>query len=90
MQNKYTKNSILQALKGGKINFSHTESVNLLNSFFNLIEAEVKNGYSVKLSHFGSFSSAIRASRPAKNFQTGEMMQTKSIKKLSFKKSKTS
>jgi integration host factor subunit alpha len=87
---KYTKNSILQALKGGKMNFSHIEATNLLNDFFQLIESETKNGNSVKLSRFGVFHSSIRASRPAKNFKTGETIQTKSIKKLSFKKSKTS
>ncbi len=88
MTTKLTKNSLIEHLKGEAVGLSDGDSKMLLNQFFKTLEEETENGSNVKFHKFGTFKSKKYASRKAKNFKTGEAIETKKQVKISFNPSK--
>jgi nucleoid DNA-binding protein len=84
MTTKLTKNSLIEHLKGEAVGLSDHESKELLNKFFETLEEETAIGNNVKFYKFGTFKSKKHAPRKAKNFQTGEVIETKEKVKISF------
>ncbi len=60
-----------------------------LKAVFDTIKTEVVAGNKVDIAGFGSFQSADRAARTARNPQTGETIQIAAKKAVKFKVSKT-
>ena len=60
-----------------------------LKAVFDAIKDEVVAGNKVDIAGFGSFQSADRAARTARNPQTGEAIQVAAKKAVKFKASKT-
>lgn len=60
-----------------------------LKSVFETIKNEVVAGNKVDIAGFGSFQSADRAARTARNPKTGETVQVAAKKAVKFKVSKT-
>jgi integration host factor subunit alpha len=48
------------------------ESREIVDSFFDLIRAELVRGHDVKVANFGNFELRLQAPRPGRNVRTGE------------------
>ncbi len=68
--------------------FSKAESEKALNSVIEGISGALKNGDSLTLVGFGTFSVADRAARKGRNPQTGEEIQIAARKVVKFKAGK--
>ena len=85
---KYSKEDIISHLKSSKVGLGDGEAKELLNGFLELLKQEISNEKAVKFQGFGSFKKVKRASRRAKNFKTGEIIQTKEYNTITFTPSK--
>lgn len=82
-----TKNCIIEHLKG-EAGLGSGESAILLNSFFEEIESQLKEGTGVKFYGFGSFSKSSTSKRKIKNINTGEIQEVLIPSKIKFKRNK--
>lgn len=82
-----TKNCIIEHLKG-EAGLGSGESSELLNSFFQEIENQLKEGANVKFYGFGSFSKTVAGKRKIKNINTGEIQEVPIPSKIKFKRNK--
>ena len=60
----------------------------LLNAFLDVVTEELKNGGSIQLVGFGSFSVKTRAARKGHNPQTKEEIKISACKSIAFKAGK--
>ena len=70
-----------------KIGLSKNESVQIVESFFDIIKDALVAGENVKISGFGNFTVKEKKSRRGRNPQTGEEMEISARKVLVFKSS---
>ncbi|MCF2900896.1 HU family DNA-binding protein [Pseudoalteromonas sp. OFAV1] len=78
------KSQLIEAIsKEAEVSKSVAESC--LNAFMSTIESEVKEGNTVSLIGFGTFSLKERAARKGRNPQTGEELHIAAKKLASFK-----
>jgi len=82
-----TKNCIIEHLKG-EAGLGSGEASLLLQSFFEEIENQLKEGNNVKFYGFGSFSKSESGKRKIKNINTGEIQEVLIPSKIKFKRNK--
>lgn len=68
---------------------TQTQAEKYVNAFIDGVKAGVKKDGQVQLVGFGSFQLRKRAARKGRNPQTGEAMQIKASKTVTFKCAKT-
>ena len=87
---KYSKEDIVDYLKSTEVGLCDGEAKELLNGFFDTLKSEISNDKTIKFQGFGSFKKIKRASRKARNFKTGDVIQTKEFNTIKFIISKSS
>jgi integration host factor subunit alpha len=70
-----------------KIGFSKKETLDMVDSVFEIIQDTLANGEKVKISDFGNFEVRQKKTRKGRNPQTGEALEISARKVLSFKPS---
>jgi len=71
-----------------QLNISKKECTDLVESFLEIIKAELEKSNTVKISGFGNWVVRSKKERPGRNPQTGEKMTLEARKVLTFKTSK--
>ncbi len=69
------------------VGFPKRESYEIVESAFEIVKEELKQGGKVKIAGFGNFSVKEKKSRRGRNPQTGEEIEIPSRKVLTFKPS---
>lgn len=64
--------------------FSHRDTARIVNLFFKEVAQELKTGNSVCIFGFGNFKSRTRAARMGRNPLTGEALEIKASRAVSF------
>lgn len=70
-----------------KIGFSKKETVQMVDTVFDIIRENLAKGEKVKIAGFGNFTVRDKQSRRGRNPQTGEAMEITARRVLSFKPS---
>jgi len=81
-----TKSDIVEKVYE-KIGFSKKETMEMVDSVFDIIRDTLTEGDRVKIANFGNFEVRQKRSRKGRNPQTGEAMEISARKVLSFKPS---
>ena len=81
-----TKASIVEELYA-KTDFPKGKCTELIESVFDLMKDELKNGNDVRISGFGKWSVRQKNSRRGRNPQTGEEIEISARRVLTFKSS---
>ena len=81
-----TKADIVEKMRG-KTGFPRKESVELVETVFDIIKDTLAAGENLKISGFGNFEVRQKAERSGRNPQTGEKLVISSRRILSFKPS---
>lgn len=71
-----------------KTNLSKKDAANALAAVTEILSDQMKNGESVQLVGFGTFTTTAKAEREARNPQTGEMIKIKACRVPKFKPGK--
>ena len=71
-----------------EIGLSKTESAELVNSVFQIIEDKLSSDENVKLANFGQFQTRQKTEREARNPKTGEAVTIAPRRVVTFKPSK--
>lgn len=79
------KKSELMELLANKTGLSKTECEKVYNATFETFKEELAKGEKVSVSGFGTFKISERSARTGRNPQTGEPIQIKASKSVSFK-----
>lgn len=79
-----TKNDLAAALFD-EVGLNKRESREFIDSFFELIRAQLEQGDSVKLSGFGNFQLRDKSTRPGRNPKTGEEIPISARRVVTFK-----
>ena len=70
-----------------KVGFSRKEAVQVVELFFDLLKDSLNNHGKVKITGFGTFQVRNKRSRRGRNPQTGQEMEIKARRVLTFKPS---
>lgn len=81
-----TKADIVEKI-AEKCGITKRESIDILESVFNILKSTLENGEDIKISGFGKFEVKNKHSRKGRNPQTGEAIIIEARKILSFKPS---
>jgi len=68
-----------------KLNISKKESLQIIDSFFDLLKAELEKSNPIKISGFGQWTVRSKRERRGRNPQTGEEMTIDARKVVTFK-----
>ena len=79
------KKSELMELLANKTGLSKTECEKVYNATFEAFKEELAKGEKVAVAGFGTFKISERSARTGRNPQTGEPIQIKASKSVSFK-----
>jgi len=71
-----------------RVGFTRQEAVEAVEILLNEIKAELARGQSVRIARFASFNLRDKKARRARNPKTGEAMEIRSRRVLTFKPSK--
>jgi integration host factor subunit alpha len=71
-----------------KVGFTRQEAVEAVEILFGEIKAELARGKSVRIARFASFNLREKKARRARNPKTGEAMEIRSRRVLTFKPSR--
>ena len=81
------KSELIDAVAQGA-GLTKAQAKNAIDSYHDAVAGELKNGKSVDIAGFGSFSVAERAARTGRNPQTGAPLQIKASRVPKFKPGK--
>ncbi len=81
-----TKADLVESLYQ-KIGFSKKEAVELVEKVFDVLKSKLASGEKIKLSGFGNFVVREKRARTGRNPQTGETIEIKARRVLTFKPS---
>jgi integration host factor subunit alpha len=79
-----TKSDIVKDLNN-EIGLNKREAKELVDSFFDNIKKLLSQGHEVKLSGFGNFQLKDKSSRPGRNPRTGDDVEIKARRVVTFK-----
>ncbi|MFH1121237.1 MAG: HU family DNA-binding protein [Bacteroidota bacterium] len=81
------KSELIEAI-AHKAGITKAQAKSAIDSYHETVAGELKNGGSVEITGFGSFSVASRAARTGRNPKTGAALQIKAAKVPKFKPGK--
>ena len=79
-----TKDQFVSSL-AEELKVSKAEALRNVDGFFKIVEEKLKQDEDINLTGFGKFSVSERAAREGRNPRTGESIQIKACKIVSFK-----
>lgn len=70
-----------------QLGLNKREAKDFVDAFFEIISAQLANGQDVRISGFGSYEVQTRSPRPGRNPRTGEPVQIKPRRVVTFRAS---
>ena len=78
-----TKNELSEQLSE-QMGLTLKESRELVDGFFEILGAELRQGKAVKLANFGTFHIRSKAARPGRNLRTSEQVEVNARRSVTF------
>lgn len=66
------------------LGLTHREAGEMVEAFFSIVTAALKQGKTVKLAQFGTFRAREKASRPGRNLHTSELVEVSARRSVNF------